>query len=290
MSTAFADYPPDERHLWITLAAGEYYPDILVDACALYEPILIMFGQLLARSASSTQLFLDIAAVANRMRDQLKRVFRRYICPELPVEMTKKQRDVEDICARFGAKFRPIHEAQAAYLTRPTRDEALCALLWEQKDRGKKGYSLTGQFFTLFRTLVPTLPISGPVGAGKDIALGTVFTGPYPNPTRPVDFVIHDETSTEVLAIGLARYDSDRGGTQEDDRIGGYRNCADEILSYAQSEGLQTKVVFINDGPGLLLGTMWNDYAQLERSWPGTIMVATLRMIPERLTIDWLRS
>ena len=44
------------------------------------------------------------------------------------------------------------------------------------------------------------------------------------------------------------------------------------------------------DGPGLLLGTMWNDYARLEQSWPDKIMVLTLRMVPERLTFDWLRS
>jgi len=92
----------------------------------------------------------------------------------------------------------------------------------------------------------------------------------------------------EILAIGLARYDSDRGGAQEDDRTGGYYNCANEILTYAKLHGLRTKVIFLNDGPGLLLGSMWNDYARLENSWPGRIMVATLRMIPERITLDWL--
>ena len=49
-----------------------------------------------------------------------------------------------------------------------------------------------------------------------------------------MDFVIYNDAvaSNEdfVLAVGLARYDSDRGGGQEDDRIGGYHNCADEIL------------------------------------------------------------
>ena len=87
-----------------------------------------------------------------------------------------------------------------------------------------------------------------------------------------------------VLAVGLARYDSDRGGAQEDDRIGGYRHCADEILQYAQAHNLTTKVIFLNDGPGLLLGSMWDDYARLETQWPGKIMVLTLRMVPERLT------
>lgn len=93
-----------------------------------------------------------------------------------------------------------------------------------------------------------------------------------------------------MLVVGFARYDSDRGGAQEDDRIGGYANCADEILTFAQSRGLNLKVLFLNDGPGLLLGTMWNDYASLERRWPGKIMVLTLRMVPERLSMHWLLS
>ncbi len=93
-----------------------------------------------------------------------------------------------------------------------------------------------------------------------------------------------------MLAIGLARYDSDRGGAQEDDRVGSYISCADEILGYTQRHGLRTKVMFMNDGPGLLLGSMWYDYAAIERSWPGRIIVFTLRMMPERITLEWLQS
>jgi hypothetical protein len=40
---SFADYKV-QGHKWITLATGEYYPDILEDACKLYQPILEMFG------------------------------------------------------------------------------------------------------------------------------------------------------------------------------------------------------------------------------------------------------
>jgi hypothetical protein len=167
-------------------------------------------------------------------------------------------------------------------------DEALCAVLWEYKDRGKKGYDLTERFFEMVRGQLTGLRIIGPERAGKDILMKSVFPD-YPNANRPVDFVI-SEANGDVLAIGLARYDSDRGGAQEDDRTGGYRDCATEILGYAESKGLRTKVVFLNDGPGLLLGSMWNDYAALERFRPGKILVATLRMVPERLTADWLRS
>jgi hypothetical protein len=49
-------------------------------------------------------------------------------------------------------------------------------------------------------------------------------------------------------------------------------------------------VIFLNDGRGLLLGSMWDDYARLETQWPGKIMVLTLRMVPERLTHAWLLS
>jgi len=122
-----------------------------------------------------------------------------------------------------------------------------------------------------------------------DILLGEIFEK-YPNPDRAVDFVVFDQPGKEILAIGLARYDSDRGGAQEDDRTGGYHNCADEILGCAKRHHLRTKVIFINDGPGLLLGSMWDDYAKLERSRPGKILVASLRMVPERITREWLLS
>jgi hypothetical protein len=285
----FADYKADARN-WITLATGEYYPDILEDACELYKPVLVLFGQLLKSSESSNRLYLQIAEQADGwMRVQLARVFRKYVSPETPVEMLKQKSKAQKICDEFGKGFRPIQKVQAAFISRPLPDEALCAVLWEYKDRGKKGYDLTERFFSLFRSTFPDLQITGPERAGKDVLLGQVFKN-YPKPDRPVDFVIYDDAKKEVLAIGLARYDSDRGGSQEDDRTGGYHNCADEILNYAKKHQLRTKVIFVNDGPGLLLGSMWNDYAHLERSHPGKILVATLRMIPERITREWLLS
>ena len=72
--------------------------------------------------------------------------------------------------------------------------------------------------------------------------------------------------------------------------IGQYRDCATEILDYAEERGLSLKVIFLNDGPGLLLGSMWTDYARIEQSRPGLVKVVTLRMIPERITLDWLLS
>ena len=72
------------------------------------------------------------------------------------------------------------------------------------------------------------------------------------------------------------------------DRTGGYVNCANEFFNYIKKKRLKTKLIFINDGPGLLIGSMWNDYAALEKSWQGKIMVLTLRMVTERITKEWL--
>ncbi len=285
---SFADYK-ENGHQWITLATGEYYPDILQDACKLYQPVLEMFGQLIKRSESSERLFLQIVEVSPLwMRVQLSRVFRKYVSPQTPVEMLKKKTKAREICERFGKGFRPIQEVQSAFENRPMPDEALCAILWEYKDRGKKGYDLTERFFELFHAHFPRLILEGPKRAGRDIRMKTVFKD-YPNPNRPVDFVVYDADKKNVLAIGLARYDSDRGGAQEDDRTGGYRSCADEILEYAIEHGLKTKVIFVNDGPGLLLGSMWDDYAALEKRGNGRIMVTTLRMLPKRLKVEWLQ-
>jgi hypothetical protein len=211
---SFADYKQD-GHNWITLATGEYYPDILKGACELYKPVLVMFGQMLRTSESSVALFTKLASVSDGwVRIQLARVFRKYVSPETPVEMLKKKTLAKTICERYGKGFRPIQKVQAAYESRPMPDEAICAVLWEYKDRGKKGYDLTDKFFSIFRSTFPDLPIKGPERAGRDILMGEIFVD-YPNPKRPVDFAVYDYNERDVLAIGLARYDSDRGGAQE---------------------------------------------------------------------------
>lgn len=283
----FGDFAKD-GHLWITLSTGEYYPDILPLACELYKPVLVTFGQLLKSAHSSQNLLEAIGQVTPQwMRIQLCRVFRKYVSPDTPVEMLKKKTAIPAITKNFGKSFRRIAEVQSRFAERPIPDEALCAILWEYKDRGQKGYDLTERFFSLIRKQFPKLKVIGPERAGKDIILGEFFED-YPKPDRPVDFIILEKDYP--LAIGLARYDGDRGGAQEDDRTGQYRDCAQEVLTYARKHGLKTKVIFLNDGPGLLLGSMWRDYAHLEKSWKGRVKVVTLRMVPERITIDWLKS
>lgn len=282
----FSDYKADAPN-WITMADGEFYPDILSDACELYRPVLVLFGQLLRSSESSEALLEKISAVQQQwMRIQLCRVFRKYVSPQTPVEMLKKKSLTPMICSQYGNNFREVNLVQSAFNSRPLPDEALCAILWEYKDRGQKGYDLTEKFFNLFRNQFPTYTIEGPERAGADILLGKVLVD-YPNDNRPVDFIIRNSTGA-IKAIGFARYDGDRGGAQEDDRTGGYVNCAKEILAYSRAYNIDLKVIFINDGPGLLLGSMWDDYSKLEAIDYNHIRVVTLRMVKERLNKDWL--
>lgn len=286
----FRDFAPDERRNYITLSTGEYYPDILEDACRLYLPVLETFSGMLHRSESSIALFMNIAQAPNQwMRIQLSRVFRKYVSPETPVEMLKKKTQAEKICRDFGDGFRPIHIVQERFDSRPLPDEALCAVLWEYKDRGKKGYDLTDKFFDMIQGKFPDMYIWGPRGAGADIQATQIWSD-YPNNSRPLDFVISSKDKKVIYAVGLARYDGDRGGAQEDDRTGGYKNCSDEVLNYVHSHELKTKVIFLNDGSGLLLGSMWEDYSRIEESYPNEVKVLTLRMIDERLTKSWLKG
>lgn len=283
---SFADYRRDAIE-WITTASGNYYPDVIEAAESLYAPVLSKFGQLLEASDTSADLLRNIVSVRGPMRTQLLRVFHRYVSHETTVEMLKRKGKIEETIHDFGHRFRGIDAVKAAFQARPIPDAPICVLLWEYKDRGKKGYELTGLFFEEFEMLFPDLTIRGPRRAGRDVFMGTVFRD-YPYPRQPVDFVITE--GDIVLAIGLARYDQDRGGSQEDDRTSGYRNTARTILDYCETHGLRTKVMFLNDGPGLLLGSMWSDYAELEESVPGKIMVFTLRMLRARVTLDWLHS
>lgn len=61
-------------------------------------------------------------------------------------------------------------------------------------------------------------------------------------------------------------------------------------MNYVHATGLRTKVIFLNDGPGLLLGSMWEDYSKIEERHPNEVRVVTLRMIDERLTEKWLKG
>src|SRR5260363_56359 len=126
---SFRDYKA-EAEAWITLVTGEYYPDILSDACRLYEPVLLEFERLLEAAHSSTFFSTSIIETQNQsMRTQLCRIFKKYVSPQIPVEILKRKRDVAKICTQFGNAFRNIVEVQQKFESRSMPDEVLCAVL-----------------------------------------------------------------------------------------------------------------------------------------------------------------
>jgi hypothetical protein len=284
----FGDYRSDARR-WITIFDTEFYPDTLDAALAKYGPILGAFEQMAEEAPNSGDLLRDIQAAPKEVRGQLLRVFRKYVSPDTSVEMLKRVQKTEEVIEDFGERFRPIEEVRLNLGQRPSPDEALIALLAEYGDRGKKGYELTEAFFLWFEAEFGEAgwTVAGPSGAGRDIDLKDVIAG-YPSGT-PVDFVVSDPDG-KVRVVGFARYDSDRGGAQEDDRVGGNERRLREILRFPPAAGAPpVKVVFLNDGPGLLLGSMWADYAAIENGGEGRALVTTLKMAQaSRFSIDWI--
>lgn len=279
--TKFADYQ-HEGGKWVAFKSANFYPDYLEPAVALYESATARFGVMANAAASSTALLRSILAESTEMRKPMLRIFRRYVAPTAPVEQTKRTGEIEETIAMFGPLFRDIGEVCVAFAARPIRDEALAAILWEHHDRGTPGTKLTKMFFAWVEANLPTMKIRG----GRDIPLRDLFDG-YPS-DRGVDFVITEDD--EPIAVGFLHYDSDRGGSQESDRPGGYMDDAEEIGDYLSRSGARTKILFVNDGPGLLLGAMWEKYAAIEEKWPKRILVATMKMLGTRLSIEWLRS
>jgi len=286
---AFGDFRT-EAHRWITIFDTPFYPDTLDAAVAKYGPVLEAFRERVDATRSSADLLRDIQRQPKEVRGQLLRVFRKYVSPDTSVEMLKRVRKTEEVIEQFGDRFRPLETVRRHLRERPEPDQALIAVLNEYGDRGKKGYELTEAFFLWFESEFGEAgwTIDGPLGAGRDVDLVDVLPG-YPTRT-PVDFVVRDPRGV-VRAIGFARYDSDRGGAQEDDRVGGNERRLREILRYADGAGRELKVVFLNDGPGLLLGSMWADYAKLEAGGEERTLVATLTMAQAgRFSIDWIES
>lgn len=284
---SFAEYKTINSQ-YITFIDSEFYPDYLDEATMIYGSVIEQFANLANTANSSADLLLRITEIPNPSRTQLLRVFRKYVSPDTSVEMLKVKKKIKQIIENYGNRFRNIEDVKEKLGNRPTPDEALIAILMEYKSRGQKGYELTEAFFLWFEAHFGLeYLIQGPIRAGRDIMLDEVLEN-WQEKT-PTDILISRLDGTP-LVIGFARYDSDRGGSQEDDRIGGNREKATNILKYADTYQLPLKVFFLNDGPGLTLGSMWNDYASLETYGNGRVMVCTLKMLNERFTKDWLES
>ncbi|WP_262180591.1 hypothetical protein [Haloarcula laminariae] len=285
----FGDYK-DEGQDWITFVEADYYPDYLIPAKEKYKEDMEQFGKLIERADSSADVLRIINnewTTTEKQRTQLLRIFRRYISPDTSVEMMKKKKNESMVIDDFGHKFRDIEDVRDNWNSRPQPDGTLAALLDQHSDRGFKGYWVEEQVFKWFEeNFSDDYELKGPRGAGRDIELNDVLEG-YEHKT-PADFVLYGPTGDPEL-VGFARYDSDRGGAQEDDRTGGNANTVTRITEYSQEHNLDLKVLFVNDGPGLLLGSMWDDYARIEES-AENVKVCTLDMLDARISEDWVLS
>lgn len=282
--------PEEDRAKWITVFDSEYYPDFLNERETLHKPTLITFRNLAEEASSSPDLYRKICEFTGKERVQLCRVFRKYVSPDTSVEMLKKKTKAEKIIRDFKEKFRPIKEVKEKLFNRPEDDVALFAILGEYDNRGTKGYDLTEIFFDWFEPKFiekkdhERFELKGPKRAGKDINLANVLPG-YESDT-PADFIIFHEGVPRV--VGWVRYDTDRGGAQEDDRYRGNRESAQNIMNYSHEDIPDLKALFINDGPGLLLGSMWDDYVKLENINSERIIVSTFIMLEDRVTEEWI--
>ena len=275
----------NENAKWITFVDSEFYPDYLEAAQLLYSDIFTEFKELTNNATSSIQLLKNISKLTDKKRIQLLRIFRKFISPDTSVEMLKKKSKIDEICNEFGNRFREIEEVRDKLNQRGADDEVLFALLYEYKDRGQKGYELTERFFQWFKhKFQDTFTIIGPERAGKDIILSK-YLDDYDEGT-PADFLISHNNIT--VSIGFVRYVTDIGGAQEDDRTSGNKDKITLIKNWTLKTGKKLKVIYLNDGPGLLLGSMWEDYCQIEESWPDNVIVVTLKMLESRLTSQWL--
>lgn len=288
----FGEYT-DGRHEMLTVQDRLFYPDYLAEALILYEPVVDRFKEIVDVAGDSADLLKKAHADPNPMRTQLLRMFRKYVAPTCSVEMLKRAQRVQETIDRFGEDFRALAQVKEALEARPQPDEALAAVFWEHHDRGTPGYAVTTLFFEWFELRFGSeYRIVGPRAAGSDVQLRSSL--PRFREDIPADFMIIRKSDSAPLVVGFAHYDSDRGGSQEDDRTGGNQDKVNKIMAYASRRRMNLKVLFVNDGPGLLLGSMWRDYATLEDANivddELRVMVVTLKMLDERLTRDWIES
>lgn len=275
---------------WITIYEAAFYPDKLDAAIVRYEPILERFAELIEGADSSVDLLRTIMDEPRILRGDLLKLFARYVSPTTKTELLKKKSNTEVVIRNLGGTFRPLDTVKTKLNSRPVIDEAIIAILDEHSNRGKSGYRLTEDFFRWFEAEFSDMgwSIEGPRAAGRDINLPEILDGFEKR--MPVDFAIRDPSGM-LRIIGFARYDTDRGGSQEDDRISGNVDKLTEIRAFNRSRDLPIKILFLNDGLGLTLGSMWRDYASIETAGKGEALVSTLKMAQAgRVSLAWLGS
>lgn len=285
-----------DPHSVITpISSGTTFPEFLEEKLAKYKPYIKEFGEIVQRSESSSQV-LEIIRDSDSSMDKDKRmsflkIFRRCVSPVCDTEATKKITKIPTsvFVDNYGHTFKSITKLKKQFSEINNGQlSALSVLLGEYDNRGEQGYVLTDLFFTWFEETFEGLSIEGPRGAGKDIQLSSIFEAFKGE--CPCDFVIRENKTSRVLAIGFARYDSTRGGSQSDDRTGGNADKVSKVKQLCKQTGHSFKVIFLADGPGLTHKDTWKEACLLDGSMDGHVRLTTLKTAPHRITKDWLFS
>ena len=282
----FVDYETTARQ-WVMYLNDGFYPEALSDACQLYGSVMRRFGQLVNGSESSQRLLLSIQDESPQwLRLQLLRVFRKFVCPVIPFESVRQRSSGWRLISEHGRSFRDIRDVQAAYESRPQPDEALCAVLWENQERGKKALDIKARFFGKFEDSFPGLTLVAPDFSGDGIRLRHVLPG-LKDPDRQVDFLVREGANMRLL--GWARYERDVNEPADEPALEDMLRGVSDMRQYCDDRSWDAlRALVVVDGPGLLSERTWQRYADLEGHWQGRLVVTTLRMFEERVTPHWL--
>lgn len=272
----------------IDLAAR--FPEVLGNCQDRYREDIARFKALANEVDSTHEMLARIRSSefgANQRMTMLK-IFRRCVSPIVDTEMAKKLKVPTSLLVEnYGETFKPIELLRQQFNSfTDTEEAALAALIGEYDTRGQLGYKLTDRFFEWFeKQFAGQFTIAGPRGAGRDVELKTIFENFDGN--YPCDFVIRTQEG-KPCAIGFARYDSTRGGSQSDDRTGGNSDKVSKAIAFSQEFGEQFRIIFLADGPGLAHRDTWEEACRLDGAWEGAVRVTTLKTAPERVSADWL--
>lgn len=269
------------------------FPEFVQGRFNRYGIFIDLFATLINESTSSAELLAKIRDPKTYKADvrmPLLKLFRRCVSTVIDTEKSKKLLNPTSMfIENYGHTFKDINLLKRQFTNMAEKDKyALTSLIGEYDDRGKQGYILTDLFFTWFEDKFDNLfTIEGPRGAGKDIQLRSIFKDFKSD--YPCDFVIRDKQSQCVLAVGFARYDSTRGGSQSDDRTGGNNDKVMKVNEFNGSHN-KFKVLFLSDGPGLTHKDTWNEACLLDGKLNDRVRVSTLKLADQRIIESWLRN
>ncbi|MCQ9101761.1 hypothetical protein [Vibrio alginolyticus] len=293
--TSFFSQIADPHSVVTAINSGVTFPEFLPQRVNSYQAEIQLFCELIQESSTSAELLERIrtpGAFSADMRMSLLKLFRRCVSTVCDTEATKKitKTPTSVFVENYGDTFKDINVLKQQFRNLSAEHtSALAGLLGEYDNRGEQGYVLTDRFFNWVEdSYGGAVTIEGPRGAGRDIQLTDVF--PHFTGDFPCDFVLREAETRRVLAVGFARYDSTRGGSQSDDRTGGNSDKVTKAAEFCQATGNSFKLIFLADGPGLVHKDTWEETCRLDGAWDGNVRVTTLRTAPERLDLNWLRS